>query len=37
MMDCVTPGGVAADLTPDDTTALRRLLGEIRRTFPRLV
>jgi Ni,Fe-hydrogenase III large subunit len=37
MMDCVIPGGVAADLTPDGTAALHRLLGEIRRAFPRLV
>jgi Ni,Fe-hydrogenase III large subunit len=37
MMDCVIPGGVAVDLTPDGTTELYRLLEEIRRTFPRLI
>jgi Ni,Fe-hydrogenase III large subunit len=37
MMDCVIPGGVAADLTPDDTTGIHRLVWEIRRMFPQLV
>ncbi len=37
MMDCIIPGGVAADLATDQAAALRRLVGEIRRDFPRLV
>jgi Ni,Fe-hydrogenase III large subunit len=37
MMDAVVPGGVAADLAPDGTTAVRDLLTEIGRLFPQLV
>ena len=37
MRDLVVPGGVAADLSGDGITALRALLGEIRRRFPALV
>ncbi|CAN5347328.1 NADH-quinone oxidoreductase subunit C [soil metagenome] len=37
MMDAVVPGGVAADLSPDATAALRALPAEIRNVFPRLV
>ena len=35
MMDRIVPGGVAADFA--DREALRALVGEIRRSFPRLV
>jgi Ni,Fe-hydrogenase III large subunit len=37
MMDCVVPGGVAADLAPDGAAQLHDLLAEIGRVFPRLV
>ncbi len=37
MMDCVVPGGVAVDLTPDGAARLRALLEDIRKAFPRLV
>jgi Ni,Fe-hydrogenase III large subunit len=37
MMDCVVPGGIAADLAPDGAAAVRDLLAEIGRLFPRLV
>jgi Ni,Fe-hydrogenase III large subunit len=37
MMDAVVPGGVAADLAPDGVAAVRDLLAEIGRLFPRLV
>jgi Ni,Fe-hydrogenase III large subunit len=37
MMDAVVPGGVAADLAPDGAAAVRDLLTEIGRIFPRLV
>jgi Ni,Fe-hydrogenase III large subunit len=37
MRDVVVPGGAAADLSRDGVTALRALLGEIRRRFPALV
>jgi Ni,Fe-hydrogenase III large subunit len=37
MMDCVVPGGVTTDLTPEGTTALHGLVEEIRRAFPRLI
>jgi Ni,Fe-hydrogenase III large subunit len=37
MMDCVVPGGVAADLAADGASAIRDLLAEIGRLFPRLV
>jgi Ni,Fe-hydrogenase III large subunit len=37
MMDAVVPGGVAADLTPEALWAIRSLVREVRKTFPRLV
>ncbi len=37
MMDCVVPGGVAADLAPDGAAQLHDLLTEIGRIFPKLV
>ncbi|MFI5013074.1 MAG: hydrogenase expression protein HypE [Hyphomicrobiales bacterium] len=37
MMDCVVPGGVAADLAKDGAAILAALLKEIRSRFPRLV
>jgi Ni,Fe-hydrogenase III large subunit len=36
-MDRIVPGGVAADLSAEGVAAVRALLGEIDRTFPRLV
>lgn len=37
MMDCIVPGGIAADLAPDGAAALRALVDEIRAQFPALV
>ncbi len=37
MMDCVVPGGVAADLGVDSQAAVSALLAEARRVFPQLV
>jgi Ni,Fe-hydrogenase III large subunit len=37
MMDIVVPGGTAADLSRDGAVAVRGLLEEVRRRFPRLV
>jgi Ni,Fe-hydrogenase III large subunit len=37
MMDCVVPGGVAADMAPGSAEKLRALVDEIRRAFPPLV
>jgi Ni,Fe-hydrogenase III large subunit len=37
MMDGVTPGGVAADLSPDGAASLRAMAGEIAARFPALV
>lgn len=37
LMDCVVPGGVAADLPADGVGILRALVAEIRRQFPPLV
>jgi Ni,Fe-hydrogenase III large subunit/Ni,Fe-hydrogenase III component G len=37
MMDCVVPGGVARDLTPESAGAVSALLQEVRRAFPKLV
>jgi Ni,Fe-hydrogenase III large subunit len=37
MMDRVVPGGVTADLSPDGAARLRTLVGEIEKTFPKLV
>jgi Ni,Fe-hydrogenase III large subunit len=36
MMDCVIPGGVAADLAPDGGSAIRRALGEAATQLPLL-
>jgi len=37
MMDCVVPGGVAADLPPQGAAQVRTLLDTVRQTFPALV
>jgi Ni,Fe-hydrogenase III large subunit len=37
MMDAVVPGGVAVDLEPLRAEAIRALVHEVRKTFPRLV
>jgi len=37
MMDCVVPGGVAVDLAPEGTSALRSLTAELRARFAVLV
>jgi Ni,Fe-hydrogenase III large subunit len=37
MMDCIVPGGVAADLDVAGTSKLRAALDEIRRRFPALI
>ncbi len=37
MMDCIVPGGVAADLRPDGASGIRMLIDEIRARFPSLV
>ncbi|HET7757079.1 MAG TPA: NADH-quinone oxidoreductase subunit C [Steroidobacteraceae bacterium] len=37
MMDCVVPGGVAADLAPGGLEALRGCLGGLKREFPELI
>jgi Ni,Fe-hydrogenase III large subunit len=37
MMDCIVPGGVAADLAPEGAALVRALVEEIRRVFPRLI
>jgi Ni,Fe-hydrogenase III large subunit len=37
MMDCVVPGGVAADLAQDGAAQISGLLTEIGRIFPKLV
>jgi Ni,Fe-hydrogenase III large subunit len=37
MMDVVVPGGTARDIAPDGPAALRGLLDEVRKVFPRLV
>ena len=37
MMDCVVPGGVSVDLSPDGATQVRNLHTEIIRLFPKLV
>src|SRR6185295_13904363 len=37
MMDCIVPGGIARDITPDGMAHLRALLGEIELRFPPLV
>jgi len=37
MMDCVVPGGTAADLASDRTRIIRKLIETVRRSFPELV
>ena len=37
MMDMIAPGGVARDIAPDGMTAIKSLLAELRRRFPRLI
>lgn len=37
MMDCIVPGGVRIDLSPEASTVIRSLTSTIGRTFPRLV
>ncbi|MGE0628025.1 MAG: hydrogenase expression protein HypE [Hyphomicrobiaceae bacterium] len=37
MMDAIVPGGVARDIGPHGSTALRSLLAELRKVFPRLI
>lgn len=37
LMDCIVPGGVAADLPADGAKVLRALVAELRRRFPPLV
>jgi Ni,Fe-hydrogenase III large subunit len=37
MMDVIVPGGVAHDIASGGVTALRDLLAEVRKTFPRLI
>ena len=37
MMDIIVPGGLVHDMAPDGVGALRALLAEIRKVFPRLI
>jgi Ni,Fe-hydrogenase III large subunit len=37
MMDIIVPGGVTCDIAPEGTLAMRGLLAEIRKVFPRLI
>src|SRR5262249_6473007 len=37
MMDVIVPGGTARDVAPEGPAAIRALLAEIRKAFPRLV
>ncbi|MEJ2623022.1 MAG: hydrogenase expression protein HypE [Pseudolabrys sp.] len=37
MMDTIVPGGVARDIAPDGITAIKALIVELRRRFPRLI
>ena len=37
MMDIIVPGGLMRDMAPDGGPAIRALLAEIRKVFPRLV
>ena len=37
MMDAIVPGGVGCDLAPEGADAVRGLLAEARKVFPRLV
>ncbi|CDI01739.1 NADH-ubiquinone oxidoreductase chain 49kDa [Candidatus Competibacter denitrificans Run_A_D11] len=37
LMDCIVPGGVSADLSPDGIQAMRELITEFRHRFPPLI
>ena len=37
MMDVIVPGGVTRDIAPEGRTAIKALLAELRRRFPRLI
>jgi Ni,Fe-hydrogenase III large subunit len=37
MMDVIVPGGVTRDIAPDGIAAIRTLLAEIKKVFPRLI
>jgi Ni,Fe-hydrogenase III large subunit len=37
MMDLIVPGGVTRDMAPEGADALRALLAEVRKRFPRLI
>jgi Ni,Fe-hydrogenase III large subunit/Ni,Fe-hydrogenase III component G len=37
MMDAIVPGGVARDIAPNGAAAVRILLAEVRKVFPRLI
>ncbi|GLR87249.1 NADH-quinone oxidoreductase subunit C [Bradyrhizobium iriomotense] len=37
MMDVIVPGGVTRDIAPEGVAALRTLLAEIKKVFPRLI
>jgi len=37
MMDVIVPGGVARDIAPNGPAAVKALLAEIRKVFPRLI
>ncbi|MGV7214382.1 hydrogenase large subunit [Bradyrhizobium sp. UFLA05-112] len=37
MMDIIVPGGVTRDIAPDGVAALRTLLAEVTKVFPRLI
>jgi len=37
MMDVIVPGGVARDIAPEGLAAIKTLLADLRRRFPRLI
>ena len=37
MMDMIVPGGVTRDIAPDGFAAIKTLLAELRKVFPRLI
>lgn len=37
MMDVIVPGGIARDIAPEGPPAVKALLAELRRRFPRLI
>jgi len=37
MMDVIVPGGVVRDMAPDGVSAIRALIAEIKKVFPRLI